>query len=72
MAKIYGTAAAADKIGVDLRTLHRWMAAGKLKPSHGQPYGGNRTLWLFTDADIAAGRKVKAAQKPGRPKKTKP
>jgi hypothetical protein len=31
-----------------------------------------RMLWLWTDADIAQGRKVKAAQKPGpkaKPKK---
>lgn len=65
MKRTYGTKEAAQKIGVDLRTLHRWMADGKLKPSHGQPYGGNRTLWLFTDADITKGRKVKATQKPG-------
>jgi len=39
-AKTYGTKEAAQKIGVSLRTLNRWLAAGKLKPSHGAPYGG--------------------------------
>ena len=29
------------------------------------PMGGGRTLWRWTDADIAKGRKVKATQKPG-------
>jgi predicted site-specific integrase-resolvase len=58
MKKTYGTKEAAEKIGVSLRTLNRWLAAGKLKPSHGTPYGGNRTLWLFIDADIARGKKI--------------
>ena len=51
------------------RTLNRWIAEGKIKPSNSAPFGA-RGLWLWTDADIAKGRKVKAAQKPGRKKKT--
>jgi DNA-binding transcriptional MerR regulator len=69
----YSTGEAARKIGVSLRTLNNWLADGKIKPSHGHPYGGNRTLWVFTDADIAKGRKIKGTQKPGpKPKGWKP
>jgi DNA-binding transcriptional MerR regulator len=70
MQKTYTTAAAARKMGVSFRTLNRWLALGLIRPSHGVPYGGKRTLWLWTNADIAKGRKVKAAQKPG-PKASK-
>ena len=63
MKKTYGTPQAAKKIGVSFITLHRWLKAGKIHPQ-GIPLEG-RTLWRWTDADIAKGRKVKAAQKPG-------
>lgn len=65
MQKTFSTASAARKIGVGLRTLNRWLALGKIKPSIAVPMGGSRTLWRWTVADIAKGRKVKAAQKPG-------
>ena len=65
MQKTYSTAQAARHIGVGFRTLNRWLALGWIRPSRGVPYGGDRTLWLWTDADIARGRKVKATQKPG-------
>ena len=65
MPKSYSTAAAARRMGVSFRTLNRWLALGKIWPSLQLPYGGNRILWRWTDADIAKGRKVKAAQKPG-------
>jgi len=65
MTKTLSTAGAARKIGVGLRTLNRWLALGKIRPSIAVAIGGGRTLWRWTDADIAAGRKVKAAQKPG-------
>jgi len=65
MQKTYTTAVAARRIRVSFRTLNRWLALGTIRPSKGVPYGGDRTLWLWTDADIAKGRKVKAAQKPG-------
>jgi hypothetical protein len=63
--KTYGTEKAAAKIGVGLRTLNRWLALGLIRPSMAIPMGGGRTLWRWTDADIAKGRKVKAKQKPG-------
>jgi predicted site-specific integrase-resolvase len=62
--KTYSTPQAAKKIGVSFITLHRWLRDGKIRPSLAFPLQG-RTLWLWTDADIAKGRKVKAAQKPG-------
>lgn len=68
MRKTYSTEVAARKIGVSFRTLNRWLALGAIRPSEGVPYGGGRVLWRWTDADVARGRKVKAAQKPG-PKK---
>jgi predicted site-specific integrase-resolvase len=71
MKKTYGTRQAAKKIGVSFITLHRWIRDGKIRPQ-GIPVEG-RTLWYWTDADIAKGRKVKAAQKPGpKPKRQKP
>jgi hypothetical protein len=70
--KTYSTEAAARKIGVSFRTLNRWLALGAVRPSEGLPYGGGRMLWRWTDADVARGRKVKAAQKPGpKPKSRK-
>ncbi len=65
MKKTYSTQGAAAKIGVSFRTLNRWLALGLIHPSKAIPIGGGRTLWRWTDADIARGRKVKAAQKPG-------
>jgi len=65
MKKTYSTRRAAAKIGVSFRTLNRWLALRKIRPSQEIPLGGGRSLWRWTDADIARGRKVKAAQKPG-------
>jgi len=50
---------------VSFRTLNRWLNLGKIKPSQGIRFSDGRMLWRWTDADIAKGRKVKAAQKPG-------
>jgi hypothetical protein len=65
MKKTYSTQQAAVKIGVGFRTLNRWLADGLIRTSIAVPMGGERTLWRWTDADIAKGRKVKAAQTPG-------
>jgi len=63
--KTYSTRQAAAKMRVSFRTLNRWLADGKIKPSTAIKMPTGRTLWLWTDRDIAKGRKVKAAQKPG-------
>jgi len=65
MKKTYSTQQAAGKMGVSFRTLNRWLALGKIRPSTAVKMPAGRTLWLWTDVDIARGRKVKAAQKPG-------
>ena len=65
----YSTEVAAKRIGVSFRTLNRWLAQEKIKPSVGIPFSDGRMLWRWTDADIARGRKVKAAQKPGAKRK---
>jgi predicted site-specific integrase-resolvase len=65
----YSTRQAAAKMRVSFRTLNRWLADGKIKSSTAIKMPNGRTLWLWGDADIAKGRKVKAAQKPG-PKAT--
>ena len=62
--KTYSTPQAAKRIGVSFITLHRWLRDGKIRPSVAIPVH-KRTLWAWTDADIAKGKKVKAAQKPG-------
>jgi hypothetical protein len=65
MKKTYGTQQAAAKIGVGFRTLNRWLALELIRPSMSIPIGGGRTLWRWSDVDIARGRKVKAVLKPG-------
>jgi excisionase family DNA binding protein len=66
--KTYSTREAAAKIGVGMRTVSRWLADGKIKPSMAVPMGGGRTLWRWSEADIARARKID--QTPGRkPKK---
>jgi hypothetical protein len=63
--KTYSTLQAAAKMHVSFRTLNRWLARELIRPSLAVPMGGGRTLWRWTDADIAKGRKVKATQKSG-------
>jgi hypothetical protein len=63
--KTYSTLQAAKRIGVSFRTLNRWLALELIRPSMAIPIGGGRTLWRWTDADTAKGRRVKATVKPG-------
>ena len=65
MKKTYSTQQAAKRIGVSFRTLNRWLASGLIHPSVAIPMGGGRTLWRWTEGDIARGRKVNAMQRPG-------
>lgn len=71
MKKTYSTKQAARKIGIGFRSLNRWLALGEIKPSTAIKMPNGRTLWLWTDVDVARGRKVKAAQKPGPKAKSK-
>ena len=65
MKNTYSTRRAARRMGVSFRTLNRWLSLGKIRPSQAIALEGGRTLWRWTDADIAKGKKVKATQKPG-------
>ena len=65
MKKTYSTQQAAKKMGVSFRTLNRWLSLRLIRPSLALPMGGGRTLWRWTDADIAKGRKVNSELKPG-------
>ena len=58
MKRTYSTSEAAKKIGVALRTINRWLADRKTRPSVAVPMGGGRTLWRWTEADIARARKI--------------
>jgi predicted site-specific integrase-resolvase len=66
MKKTYSTEVAAKRIGVSFRTLNRWLAQGKIRPSQGIPFSDGRKLWRWSNADLAKGRKIKATLKPGR------
>ena len=61
----YSTRQAAAKMRVSFRTLNRWLALGKIKPSTAIKMPNGRTLWLWGDADIKRGRQVKITEKPG-------
>ncbi|PYU25838.1 MAG: hypothetical protein DMG32_11240 [Acidobacteria bacterium] len=63
--RTYSTRTAAAKMRVSFRTLNRWLADGKIKASKAIKMPNGRTLWLWIQADIAKGRRVKAAQHPG-------
>jgi hypothetical protein len=63
--KTYSTRTAAKKMRVSFRTLNRWLADGKIKPSRAIKMPNGRTLWLWREADIARGRRLKAKLRPG-------
>jgi len=63
--KIYSTRQAAAKMRVSFRTLNRWLADGRIKPSTAIEMPNGRTLWLWREADIAKGRRLKAELRPG-------
>ena len=63
--KTYSTRQAAAKMRVSFRTLNRWLADGRIKPSTAIDMPNGRTLWLWREADIAKGRRLKADLRPG-------
>ena len=54
----YSTRQAAKMVGIHWVTLRRWLAAGKVRPSHAIPLNGS-TLWRWTQADVERLRKYK-------------
>lgn len=67
MPKYYGTRQAAKIVGVHFLTLHRWIAEKKIKPK-GVPLPEGKTLYQWSDADIAKAKELKLLPK-GRPRK---
>jgi hypothetical protein len=65
MPKTFSTKQAAAKMRVAFRTLNRWLADRRIKPSQAIKMPSGRTLWLWNDADIKRGRKLKAELRPG-------
>ncbi len=51
MKKTFSTETAAKRIGVSFRTLNRWLALGKIRPSLVIPLAGGRTLWRWLRAN---------------------
>ena len=70
--KTYSTKQAAKLASVHWVTLHRWLAAGKVKPSQSIAMNGVK-LWRWTDADVERVRKYKQENyRKGRGRKPKP
>jgi predicted site-specific integrase-resolvase len=70
--KTYSTKQIARIIGVHWVTLHRWLAAKKIKAGIGIPIDG-QTLWRWTEKDLKQVRKYKEANyRKGRGRKQKP
>lgn len=63
--KTYSTRQAAAKMRVSFRTLNRWLADGKIKASTAIKMPNGRTLWLWREADITKGRRLKSQLRPG-------
>jgi len=57
--KTYSTKEAARKAGIHWITLHRWMVAGKVRPSEQIGMNGGKH-WRWTERDIAKVREHKA------------
>ena len=55
----YSTKEVARKVGVHWVTLHKWIAAGKIRPSHQLGMNGGKH-WRWTEKDIAKVMKYKA------------
>jgi len=62
--KFYSTSEVARKIGISRQALYLWIDAGLLdapKPIQ----AGNASIRLWTDAHVAAAKKLKGSLKPG-------
>ena len=60
MVRTYSTEEVAKLVGVYWNTLHRWLQAGKIRPSRQLPIAG-RTLYRWTERDVERVKKYKAA-----------
>jgi hypothetical protein len=70
--RTYSTQQAAKKVGIHWVTLHRWLASKKVRPTIAVPMDAGRTLWRWTEKDIAKLEKLKkATYRKGRGRKPK-
>ena len=67
--RTYSTREVCGLVGVTRITLVRWIAQKKIVPSIAVPMGGGKTLWRWTESDVARARKID--QTPGRKKSKK-
>lgn len=68
----YSTQQTAKMIGIHWVTLRRWLAEGKVRPSHSLPYDGGN-LWRWTKQDVTKLLKYKEKNyRKGRGRKPKP
>jgi len=69
--RTYSTREVAQLVEIHPVTLHKWLSAGKVRPSQATPMKG-RTLWRWTPADVKKVRQYKAAHyRKGRGRKKK-
>jgi len=58
LSRTYSTKEAAGKVGVHWMTLHKWLAAGKIRPSSQLDMNGGKH-WRWTSKDIAKIKRYK-------------
>jgi len=58
LSRTYSTKEAAKKVGVHWMTLHKWLAAGKIRPSEQIGMNGGKH-WRWTSKDIEKIKKYK-------------
>jgi predicted site-specific integrase-resolvase len=69
--KTYSTKETARKVGIHWVTLHKWLAAGKVRPSQRIGMNGGKH-WRWTKQDVERVRKYKAKHyRKGRGRKKK-
>ncbi len=70
--RTYSTRQAAKLVGIHWVTLHRWLAAGKVRPSQSIQMNGGK-LWRWTHSDVGKVRRYKLKfYRKGRGRKPKP
>jgi len=58
LSRTYSTKEVAKKVGVHWMTLHKWLAAGKIRPSAQLDMNGGKH-WRWTPKDIAKIKRYK-------------
>lgn len=66
----YTRAQVAAMVGRTRDTIIRWHNSGVFVPSHSKQYGKSK-VWLYTDSDVEALRKIAKDMRTGPPRKEK-